>query len=165
VKEYALSEVFHHPESEILNNDVTDPVPESRPRETNLKSASASSSLSNGVEIKEESNDIIDYVPFPEKKKSSLRDKKRKLKKFSKCCVLSLTFTTTIIHPVVKSFYPLKKYPSLPFMYPTLFLTTTVTHTNPNSMQSFLQHKYVVIARIGLCDFVVKTYTTYSIVM
>ncbi|XP_021961182.1 spondin-2 [Folsomia candida] len=85
VKEYALSEVFHHPESEILNNDVTDP--ESRPRETNLKSASASSSLSNGAK-KEESNSIIDYVPFPENRKSSSssstssRDKKRKLKKF-----------------------------------------------------------------------------------
>lgn len=94
MKEYALSEVFHHPESEILNNDVTDP--ESRPRETNLKSASASSSLSNGAK-KEESNSIIDYVPFPENRKSSSssstssRDKKRKLKKFRKFTSLTST--------------------------------------------------------------------------
>jgi hypothetical protein len=89
VKEYALSEVFHHhPESEILNNDVTDP--ETRPRQSNLKSASASSSLSNGVE-KEQSNSIIDYVPFPDKKKNISRDKKRKLKKFRKFTPITFT--------------------------------------------------------------------------
>lgn len=95
MKEYALSEVFHHPESEILNNDVTEPVSlKNGPRETNFKSAPASSSLSsNGVEIKEETNGIIDYVPFvPEKKKSSSRDKKRKLKKFRKFLPFSRSY-------------------------------------------------------------------------
>jgi hypothetical protein len=91
-----LSEVFHRPEEpEILNNDVTDPG-ESHPRETNLKSASASPSMSNGVE-KEPSNNIIDYLPFPEKKKKDIsRDKKRKLKKFRKpsfIAPLLITFT------------------------------------------------------------------------
>jgi len=83
VKEYELSEVFHRPEQhEILNNDVTDP--ETRPRETNLKSASASPSMSNALE-KEEPNNIIEYLPFPEKKRKDVsRDKKRKLKKFRK---------------------------------------------------------------------------------
>ncbi|CAG7830855.1 unnamed protein product [Allacma fusca] len=77
VKEYELSQVFHHPEPEtvISSNDVIDP--ESRPIESNLKSATAASSVSNGPIA---FNSVSEYLP--DKILSKKKDKKHKLKKF-----------------------------------------------------------------------------------
>lgn len=86
MKEYELSEVFHHPEQEISNNDVMEPT--TKPVETNLKSASAFSSMSKPVIVAPEtdrSNNVIDYVPYAEKKRKDVTgEKKKKLKKIRK---------------------------------------------------------------------------------
>jgi len=100
VKEYELSQVFHHPELEISNNEVTDPG--IGPMETNLKSVYVASSIPKQIP-----NKIMDYFPqvanqgmlssapsvmdrtyqkddYKKKnrkmKKSTLRHKKRRLK-------------------------------------------------------------------------------------
>ncbi|ODN04413.1 Spondin-2 [Orchesella cincta] len=91
VKEYELSEVFHHPETEISNNDVMEPP--TRPVETNLKSASSAfSSMSKPVVEKDRTNNVIDYVPYAEKKKKDIAgEKKKKLKKIRppRDCIVS----------------------------------------------------------------------------
>lgn len=61
--------------------------PATRPVETNLKSASAFSSMSKPVIVPEtdQSNNVIDYVPYAEKKRKDITgEKKKKLKKIRK---------------------------------------------------------------------------------
>lgn len=93
MKEYALSEVFHHPEYEISNNDVIEPT--IRPVEPNFKSVAAFATIPKPVKVKEtdQSNNVIDYVPYAEKKRSKeiAGEKKKKLKKIRKSFFTPLT--------------------------------------------------------------------------
>ena len=88
MKEYELSQVFHHgsPETVISSNDVIDPRSH-RLGESNLKSATAASSVSNGPIA---FNSVSEY--FPDKIFNRKKDKKHKLKKYSKLLSLFQLF-------------------------------------------------------------------------